>query len=323
MGEKIIDLPGPVPELFYQQALEAMKHRLVKTGFAKAVYQIGGISSPGISDLDMVVVFEDGAAVPTNFLETLDARERYLFIHNLYGISIRHFPEAERFAFYHQYRLLHGEEVRQFPDIQDSDIRTLQVQIALEYMVKMYITIFLQNAYGVIRVRDLLLHVKALQYDLEFMGIKNGSMVRHVEQVLDWRKRWFTDKPDTAEVLTWWKEFYHDFNGLLVELLEVFPFYLPIQDSYAIARNISLMPSSGAIGASHKGFILPKIFSLAGKKYFRLQNRLNQFQFNVPVQSHDIPEVISNKFQFEQTVVNYNKKYLPRFLPITSSLHAI
>jgi hypothetical protein len=49
---------------------------------------------------------------------------------------------------------------------------------------------------------------------------------------------------------------------------------------------------------------------------------MNRFQFNIPVQSSGIPEVIQGKFQFERTIVDYNKKYLPHFLPITSSLHA-
>ncbi len=321
MRISIIDPPSPIAESYYLQSLQAMTQKLIRTGVAKAVYQIGGVSSPGISDLDMVVVFNHEAVVTRNFLMELNEDERYLFIHNLYGISINHFADAEKFAFYHNYKLLYGEEVRSYACFSIADIQVLKVQIALEYMLKMYITIFLQQTYGVLRMRDLLLHVKAIQYDIEFLGVNSGNVTQAINQVLEWRSSWFEKTPTRAEVLEWWNGFYKDFNDLIDEKLAALPFYLPTKKNYRISGNILLVPAANRISVSHKGFIIPQFFSFVGKKYFRLQNRMNRFQFYVPVQSSGIPEIISAKFHFEQTIVEYNRKYLPHFLPITSSLH--
>ncbi|MCX6276448.1 MAG: hypothetical protein NTV09_14710 [Bacteroidetes bacterium] len=323
MSIRIIDFPHSIPEAAYRQALKSMTERVVRTKMAKAVYQVGGISSPGISDLDMVVVFQDNAMVEENLLAGLTKEEQYLFIHNLYGISERKFAEAEQFAFYHQYELLAGVDLRSHSRLPAPDIEELKIQIALEFMVKMHVTLFLQSSYGVLRMRDLLLHVKALQYDLDFLGVTGDKVNRHISQVLEWRNSWFKSLPAERDILAWWKAFYTDFDRLLRDKFASLPFYLPAQTSYSIAKNILLLPSEDRISSSHKGLILPKLLSLIGKKYFRLQNRLNRFQFNIPVKSDHFPDVIEKKFRFEKDIVDYNKKYLPHFLPITSSLHAI
>lgn len=323
MSIRIIDFPHTIPESAYRQALKSMTERVVRTKMAKAVYQVGGISSPGISDLDMVVVFQDNAGVEENLLTGLTKQEQYLFIHNLYGISDHKFAEAEQFAFYHHYELLAGDDLRSHSRLPAPDVEELKIQIALEFMVKMYITLFLQDIYGVLRMRDLLLHVKALQYDLDFLGVTGDKVNLHIAQVLEWRNNWFKSPPSEKDILVWWKAFYVDFERLLREKLTSLPFYLPARPSYSIAKNILLMPSEDGISSSHKGFILPKLLSLTGKKYFRLQNRLNSFQFKVPIRSDHFPDVIEKKFRFEKDIVDYNKKYLPHCLPITSSLHAI
>ena len=99
MSYSIIDYPHGVSASFYEDALQSMAEKVLETGAAKAVYQVGGVSSPGISDLDMVIVFKHQAEVTRNFLEDLSEEERYLFIHNLYGISEDDFGGAEKFAF--------------------------------------------------------------------------------------------------------------------------------------------------------------------------------------------------------------------------------
>lgn len=323
MSIVIIDQPHPVADSFYVQSLEAMVERLKVTGLIRTIYQIGGVSSPGISDLDMVVVFKHGASTAQNFLSGLNAEERYLFIHNLYGISEDHFAAAEKFAFYNRYQLLWGEDVQTNIRLPESDIEAMKIQIALEYMLKMYITIQVQHSYRVLRMRDILLHVKALDYDLEFLGITSGPVKGWVNRVMEWRKNWFSAAPSHIELIHWWEGFFHDFNVLLVDILNKNRFYLPSQESYRIAKNISLLPSESHVSTMRNGFILPAVFTFLGKKYFRLQNRLNQFQIQFPVKSTHIPDVLEKRFQFEQTIVDYNKHFLPHFLPITSSLHAV
>ncbi|MEO8088489.1 MAG: hypothetical protein ABI763_16840 [Bacteroidota bacterium] len=323
MNTRIIDYPHPVDEQFYHQSIRAMTQRLMATGSVKAVYQVGGVSSPGISDLDMVIVFKDGVRVENNFLLGLKKEERYLFIHNLFGIAEANFADAERFAFYHHYQLLEGVEARRNAKFSAQGVDELKIQISFEYMVKLHIILFLQDRYHVLRIRDLLLHVKALQYDLDFLGVTDGVLHEHVSQVIAWRKNWFTQMPTKDQILAWWDGFYPVFNQFLAEKFSAHTFYLPPKEYYKVAGNIVLMPSQDKIGSYQKGFILPAYFSLIGKKYFRLQNKLNRFRFAFPIQSEGIPDIIEKKFRFEEKIVQYNRKFLPHFLPITSSLHAV
>ncbi len=321
MGVRIIDYPKPVAESFYQQSLQAMTNRLVESCAALAVYQVGGIGSPGISDLDMVVVFKDDVRFEQNMLDGLDENEKYLFIHNLYGISSGDFEEAERFAFYHQYKLLAGNDVRTHSRLSDSDLQTMKIQTALEFIVKMRITIFLQKEYGVIRLRDLLLHVKALGFDLDFLGITSGPVFDHVNRVIEWRKNWFGNTPSPSDILKWWNGFYEAFDHFFEETMKSHRFFLPKKEEYKIARNIQLIPTAQDVHLSRQGFLMPPVLSVIGKKFFRLQNRLNTFKFEIPVQSTGIPEILEKKFYFTGKMAAYNKKYLPHFYTLTSSLN--
>src|SRR6187431_2115681 len=180
MNYRIIDYPHQVDLSFYDKSLGKMTERLISNGAASAVYQAGGVSNPGISDLDMVVIFKNEVHVDENFLQDLSAKERYLFIHNLYGISERDFEEAQRFAFYYSYKLLAGKDLRIKIPISDAELLQMKVQVALEFLLKFYITLSIQKSYGVIRMRDILLHVKAIQYDLQFMGITDGKVYEGV-----------------------------------------------------------------------------------------------------------------------------------------------
>jgi len=261
-------------------------------------------------------------AVERNFLEGLTDDERYLFIHNLYGISENNFDEAQEYVFYFNYKFLAGNELKIKNAIQDSDLLSMKKQVALEFLLKFYITVHLQEEYGVIRMRDLLLHLKALQYDLEFLGITNGIISDGVAHVLQWRNNWFNVPPAKSYVVKWMNNFLPALNELADDVFQNHSLYLPPQQEYKIAKNIQLIPSSGKITMERKGMLLPVQLSGFGKKYFRLQNKLNNFRVQVPVRTDSIPPVLERKFQFEKKIVAYNKKFLPHFLPLTSSLHA-
>ena len=319
MSYRIIDVPRPVTDQAYQHALEKMTQRIMKTKSAIAVYQAGSVSAPGISDLDMIIVFKDNIREEHNFLSGLTAEERYLFIHNLYGISFSNFAEARRFAF-HNYRLLAGDELINYPEPGKTEI--LHVQTALEFIVKLHITLYIQEKYDVLRMRDLLLHVKALQYDLDLLGVSRGLLPELVNQVFEWRSRWFMNTPSEKEIVEWWKRFYSAFGIFLGETFAAHRFYLPPQPSYSIAKNITLIPQD-KISASTKGIRLPGQLSMFGKKFFKLQNKLIRFEFGIPVSSNKIPELLVEKFQLEKKLASYNRQFLPAFLPLTSSLHAV
>jgi hypothetical protein len=141
-----------------------------------------------------------------------------------------------------------------------------------------------------------------------------------ISQIFEWRKIWFNRAPAKKEIVKWWNEFYEEFEGFMKSLFDSHKFYLPQKPSYSITKNISLVPSN-TVSFSRQGFVLPGILSLAGKRYFNLQNKFNRFRFEIPVSSGNIPPILQQKFSFEKTHVAYNRNYLPNFFTLSFALH--
>jgi hypothetical protein len=321
MSYRIIDYPHFVAEAQYHSILDEMVKRLAKLPEIFTVYQIGGISSPGISDLDLIVIFRDGVSVTQDFLHDLSMDERYLFIHNLYGISHHDFKEAENFTFFNNFTLLYGRDVRSDIKLPHKETEILKRQIAIEYLIKMGINIYLQKSYQALRIRDILLHVKALQYDLDFLGINSGRLPELVSQIIDWRKYWFEYQPSKNDIIKWWKQFHEEFDFFFQTVFLSHKFCLPKKTNYRVAKCITLSGSDEKISFTRNGFLLPYFLSLFGKRYFKLQNRFNTFLFHIPITTENIPEILEKKFTFERKHFEHNSKFLPNFYTLTLNLH--
>jgi hypothetical protein len=322
MSHRLIDFPHFVSESSYKKALDDMVKRLSALPETISVYQVGSIGSLGISDLDLIVIFEDNKRIEKNFLENLSPAEKYLFVHNLYGISQQDFADAVRFTFFNNFTLLYGRDIRLSPSLSPANIEILKKQVALEYVIRMCITTYLQQSYRVLRVRDLLLHVKALQYDCDFLGIEKGKLVEKISDIIEWRKNWFDKTPSNNEIIKWWNEFYEQFTQFVITIFNSHKFYLPEKPDYSITNNISVIPAKTRVNFSRHGFLLPHQLALFGKQYFRLQNRLNQFRFEIPVTFENTPPILLEKFEFEKKYFEYRNKFLPSFFTLTMNLHA-
>ena len=320
MRYSFIDIPHFVSDVSYQKAMESMVYRLEILSGVEAVYQVGSVSSPGISDLDLVVVFGEGNYCQQNYRDILSTEKKYLFIHALYGSSRQLFVEAQRYTFFHNYKLLYGRDLIISPPVKPEEEKLLKQQIAFEFLLKMYIVMTVQRSYRIIKLRALLLEAKAIQYDLEFLGIKNGPMLELVNRVLEIRHSWFEKKLPRNTVIQWFENFFEALEKFLQENLEERNFFMPGNEPFYLAPNIRV-GIGPMLSYRRKGIALSSLTApLFGKKQFNLNHRLNEFQFFVPGRSQDIPAVISKRFELLIQMQEYNNKYLPYFLPLSSSL---
>lgn len=317
---KLIDFPKRVGRDTYEEALtDAMSKFKEKRGVI-AVYQIGSISAPGISDLDVVAVFEDHASADGAIVPSLRTAHPYLFIHDLYGACLTHFREAQKFSFFHNYRLLCGEDVRPEDLAQNAeDEATLKRQIALEYLVKMYINMVLQREYRSIRVRGFLLHVKAVAYDLEFLNVEDGDLYDLTHCFINWRRHWFEDPPSPQAFVTAFERLFAALVSFLREALVDQPFHLPEAEPYRVAKRI-LLQSGSTLGFRRTGVRLPYALSALGERYTKINNRLSRFCFEVPLADGPAPPVLADRAQFIKEAAQHNRKHLPCFEILTSSL---
>ena len=89
----------------YQEIRDRYIRRVAKLADVKAIYQLGDISVPGISDIDLMVVLNDklqDSSFKDYTVQSLGGRSRYLFMHNPFIVdeslfsSFSLFPYAER-----------------------------------------------------------------------------------------------------------------------------------------------------------------------------------------------------------------------------------
>jgi len=100
MTYRFIDMPVPQGIQAYQAAIQKMVLQLSAHPEIKAIYRIGGVSSPGISDIDLYVVFHDGSRYLENPVKSLTGTDRYLFTHNLFGTAEKLAIQMEPFTFF-------------------------------------------------------------------------------------------------------------------------------------------------------------------------------------------------------------------------------
>lgn len=304
----------------YQNCINRMVEKLAKQPSVVSILQIGSISTPGVSDIDLLIVFKDDAECFLSPLENLSKQDKYLFIHGLYGIPRKYYEKAQRYTFFHNYTLLWGEKLPiSKNNLAKKDINILKIQTALEYMIKMYIILTVQRTYRIFNMRNLLLHTKALLYDLEFLNINSGNLFDLIKVLITWRQNWFEYKPSRRKLEGWVKAFYGELNAFLRTILKTQEFNFPGKENLIIGRNLTLVPGRH-FGYEHKGIVLPPVLGWLGRKYFNVQHRFNRFRFFLPVSSTTLPVVIERQFSFFHEMKVKNQILLPHFMPLASAL---
>ena len=295
---------------------------LTKMGVV-AIYQIGSVAEPGISDIDLLVVLEDKIKFQDDPIDTCDANERQLFIHSLFAISRSLFKEAQRYTFFHNYVLLRGEELRDdFSPLKLEEVNQLKSQVALEYLIKMFVSTKVEQHYGIVRLRGLLLHVKGLAYDLEFLDEQEGALASLIQQIITWRSVWFTQRPSNNELKDWLASFWGVLEGFLDDQLASQPFYVPKKGVIVLGRHLRLEPAT-ALAVNHRGLSLPSSIGRLDPRLFNLQHRFNRFYFKIPMTEHQMPSVINDYFSFQLKAETDRSNHYPHFLRLATSLKLI
>jgi hypothetical protein len=320
MKIKLIDWPEHYPLAAYEETIAHMVAELKKKDGLLAVYQLGSMGQPGISDIDLLAVFYDFSANRSDPRELLDKKERYFISHGLYGLSAAQIEEAKKYGFYFSFKSLWGNDL--FSTTKSSlsvnDLQILKTQVALEFLVKMYINMTIEKTYRIVKIRALLLQIKALLLDLDLLEIGDCPLRALLRTVISWREQWFETPPTKAEIRSWLESFYREFPVFLNGLLEKHPFYLHGGSEFKIHRNIGIRIST-ELSAIHRGITFPPL-SFLGRKYVNLLHRGNDFQINLPGRSEFTSEVISGYHKYIISSKKWLACHLPHFMALSSSL---
>lgn len=312
---QLIDLPYHVPIERYAEVTDSMGDHLIRLPGVVAVYQVGGVSTPGISDLDLLAIFDDGAKCREDPRHRLSPEDNYLFVHQILGTCASNFMASFRHGSFHNFRLLRGHDLLPSaggPAQPNAD--AIARQIALEYLVKLYVSQVLERTLGILKVRGLLLHARSLHYDLENVGEPEGAIRHLLATVLRWRTEWFERRPDRESLVDWFESFHEELRRLLQSQLRATPLYVPRHASLQIAPNITLARSE-TLRYAYGGISLPGFFRRFGRRYASLQGRLRRYEIGLPITDRDNDGLLADRHAFISRAVAYNELHLPCFLP--------
>jgi hypothetical protein len=315
-----IDEPQPVALNDYTMAVDSMTEHLKTLPGLLSVYQIGGFGAPGISDIDMVAVFEDGYSTQADPQADLRGNPRYLFCHQLFGTSRAFFNESRLYTSFHNYRLLHGEELRDGAPTPDAATEAMmQRQLAHEFLIRMWINMIVERGYGVYKVRNLLLQGNGLRYDLEFLNANPKRFSACLDTIMKWRACWFEARPKNSEIAALYQSLYEELKAFFTAHFETETLFLPDLETYKLGRNITLNEGS-EFSDSKSGITTPWMPKKFARKVLSLQSRYVQFEATLPFTSENTPEHIKRSFDYTRRAWQYNRKNLPFYMPLTSSL---
>lgn len=314
-----VNFPRHVEPAVYERAIEQVIEWLQEVDGIVSIYQVGSVSAPGISDIDLLAVFEDDAVVDGNPIARLTGDERYLFTHGPFGVCRRDFHRGQRYTFYHNYTLRWGDDLRPADsDLGADDVAGIKRQIALEFLIANYISKTVDRTYGLVSVRNVLLSVKALRYDMEYLGVTDGELYDLINQLIRWREAWFEQPIGKDRFEKWFDAFYAALHLFLTAHLRRHRFFLPPWASRRYARHIRLEKAQ-RLDWRRKGIVVPLGKRHLGKKYTKLHNRLNQFTFSVPATDQG-SEVLEERFRFLKSMRRHNERHLASFAPLGSVL---
>jgi len=211
----------------------------------KSIYQLGSVSDPGISDIDILVIFSDNTGMNGDPRNVLDSKGKYLFTHQLFAIHESMINEFAQYYSFSNYRHLFGKKyIEELKNENDKAIdNEVKIQVAMEYLIKFFISLTVQRHFGIIKLRSFLLEAKAVSFDLTLLNISGGELFDIVQKVILVRKTWFEKKINDAELFQLFDEFYIAIKSFLTGRIDSLKLALLPADNYEFSKNIFIVPA--------------------------------------------------------------------------------
>lgn len=314
------NFPKHVPLAEYERVRGQITRLLAAQQGVIAVYQLGGTSAPGISDLDLLVVFERGGRSNLQPRASLDEVGRYLFTHGIFAVAAHHFALARRWMPFQGYRLLWGTELQDDRDIDFGALsESLRVQMALEYLMDNYIARIVEARYGLVDVRGMLLWGHGLRFDLQLLGVTSGSLANLVTELCEWRTRWFERPVRPSTIRSWYETMLCVLGVELDRILDEQPLTLPVASAARYSRHIHLVRSD-RLRVRHSGFVPPYVYT--HRRFFRMLHRFNRFEFDVPWELPQPKGDLARRLALLSALKEDRRALTPGFTPFVAGLLA-
>lgn len=309
-----IDFPQYVSPDDYHRAINRMVDKIRQTGMALSIYQVGSIGTPGISDIDLLLILHENLQTRYNPVKDLEFPDRYLFAHRLFGTVIPYALQLEPWALFDNYLHLWGKKFNLTPFTHsEQDRKILERQIALEYLLKAWISISSSISFGTVQVRNLLLHAKGILHDLRFLDIRDLPLESLIHSMVACRETWFSNPLPTTELDVMVDEYESYLKQALKVAIATHPFYMPEGANLQVAKRIRLHHAEEP-EVTRSGLVIPSIIRKYGDVIRRVNGRLSHFSVGMPMVRKGIPEILNRRFKYLSEAFYYNDHHLPGFI---------
>jgi len=162
--------------------------------FVKAIYQLGSVGQPGLSDLDVIVVVDDVVdPLAMNKLSVFQSQKdplfRYLFIHDIYLFNESSFKQIHYIHYSNRLQLLYGNDLLN-PEYEPAHGQPLSIQIVFDFISSRLIQFENFLASPKLGLRGLLVRVSSLRHSyflLKQCGIQDKETEQFIEKINDFR----------------------------------------------------------------------------------------------------------------------------------------
>lgn len=316
---KLIDFPRFVPLEVYEHLKQKLIKHLSQFPEVKSVYQLGSVKEPGISDLDILVVFEENVKIEQTLIPELTQNEKYILTHSLFGVTKDKVNIALKYTYFTNFKLLFGEDLGIISSEQFEENSLFKTQISLEFLSVFYISLSKQIDIGIIKFRAFLLNVKGLKIDFELLGIRSEKIDFQINKFLSIRSEYFDKNFTDKYLIDLIVEFYFTLKQCFDELFELFPFYLP-RVEFKISKNVKLIKNN-QFKHNFSGLVLPNNLSFLGKKYINLQNKWLKFNFLIPFQIPEKQSIFELRFLELNQIYKQGKKDFNFCIPLSTGFN--
>jgi hypothetical protein len=248
-GIRLFAHPRPAGLADYARAAREIEARLDELPGRLAVYRVGAVSDPGISDLDRIVVVSDRRRVPAIWPD-LSERTRTLAMHTPFIVDEETFASHKLISYLEPLELVSGVAVDvEEPLGQECTERLL----AAESLLLNLLRVLKSMVTGRLKVRATLCQLHTVRYGLRLAGVDRseaGLAWALTDEIRLIRSTWFTasDRGDHEQRLR---------NAMaralpaIVQALDALASRLPVAASGVAGRlrlgdswsNITLMPA--------------------------------------------------------------------------------
>lgn len=323
MSYSFIKEPHYVEPKAYEYTIDKIANLLKNEPAILSIYRLGNVNHPGISDIDLVVVFKDNEKCGINVHDHLDAKDCYLLTHEVGGVPEKYFKEVYAYSFWDNLEFMWGKNHLN-DDFKKKDKivghADYKEQIGLEFLIKNFLELSVQRSYGIIKKRSLLQEIKGIRYDIKFLKLQNSELDRYVKELLNRLDNWFLESWKNKEMSKWLDDYYHALKQSINQLSENGKkLWIPKRENYRYGRNVTLKKGR-RFEVKSNGVFLPALLISKHKKLYNAHTRLNSFEIEVNFTSEDPTKMNQDRLALIKKCAKYNQEHLPYFGTLLSSL---